>query len=190
MKVAGVAGVALLAQDFAISGHKWVELSSQGNAAGADSTAAHFVGRNVGGALGGFVAGASVGLTTGSWTGPGALVIGVGGGVLGAHLGEEWANQKDMKAIYVQVDPMGRTWTRSPTDEEGRWLRAAHQQQVQSAELGTGVEVWPVQTAQGDDVTFRADYVATGTLERQLNWQAAKASYELGLAHQIGRAHV
>ncbi|WP_448141869.1 XVIPCD domain-containing protein [Stenotrophomonas bentonitica] len=183
MKVAGVAGVALLAQDFAISGHKWVELSSQGNAAGADSTAAHFVGRNVGGALGGFVAGASVGLTTGSWTGPGALVIGVGGGVLGAHLGEEWANQKDMKAIYVQVDPMGRTWTRSPTDEEGRWLRAAHQQQVQSAELGAGVEVRPVQTAQGDDVTFRADYVATGTLERQLNWQAAKASYELGLAH-------
>ena len=183
MKVAGVAGVALLAQDFAISGHKWVELSSQGNAAGADSTTAHFVGRNVGGALGGFVAGASVGLTTGSWTGPGALVIGVGGGVLGAHLGEEWANQKDIKAIYVQVDPMGRTWTRSPTDEEGRWLRAAHQQQVQSAELGTGVEVRPVQTAQGDDVTFRADYVATGTLERQLNWQAAKASYELGLAH-------
>ncbi|HDS0924511.1 TPA: hypothetical protein QDZ10_003001 [Stenotrophomonas maltophilia] len=183
MKVAGVAGVALLAQDFAISGHKWVELSSQGNAAGADSTAAHFVGRNVGGALGGFVAGASVGLTTGSWTGPGALVIGVGGGVLGAHLGEEWANQKDMKAIYVQVDPMGRTWTRSPSDEEGRWLRAAHQQQVQSAELGAGVEVRPVQTAHGDDVTFRADYVATGTLERQLNWQAAKASYELGLAH-------
>ncbi len=183
MKVAGVAGVALLAQDFATSGHKWVELSSQGNAAGADSTAAHFVGRNVGGALGGFVAGASVGLTTGSWTGPGALVIGVGGGVLGAHLGEEWANQKDMKAIYVQVDPMGRTWTRSPTDEDGRWLRAAHQQQVQSAEMGTGVEVRPVQTAQGEDVTFRADYVATGTLERQLNWQAAKASYELGLAH-------
>ncbi|MFI8719355.1 XVIPCD domain-containing protein [Stenotrophomonas sp. NPDC077464] len=183
MKVAGVAGVALLAQDFATSGHKWVELSSQGNAAGADSTAAHFVGRNLGGALGGFVAGASVGLTTGSWTGPGALVIGVGGGVLGAHLGEEWANQKDMKAIYVQMDPMGRTWTRSPTDEEGRWLRAAHQQQVQSAELGAGVELPPVQTAQGEDVTFRADYVATGTLERQLNWQAAKASYELGLAH-------
>ena len=183
MKVAGIAGVALLAQDFATTGHKWVELSSQGNASGADSTAAHFVGRNVGGALGGFVAGASVGLTTGSWTGPGALVIGVGGGVLGAHLGEEWANQKDMKAIYVQVDPMGRTWTRSPTDEEGRWLRAAHQQQVQSAEMGTGVEVRPVQTAQGEDVTFRADYVATGALERQLNWQAARASYELGLAN-------
>ena len=56
IKVAGVAGVALLAHDFATSGHKWIELNSQGNAAGADSTAAHFVGRNVGGAVGAFLA--------------------------------------------------------------------------------------------------------------------------------------
>ena len=40
-----------------------------------------------------------------------------------------------------------------------------------------------MQTAQGDDVTFRTSYVATGTLERQLNWQAARASYELGLSN-------
>lgn len=183
MKVAGVAGVALLAHDFATSGHKWVTLNSQGNAAGADSTAAHFVGRNVGGALGGFGAGASVGLGTGSWTGPGALLVGLGGGVLGAYLGETWADQKDVERIYTQVDPLGRTWTRDPTDTDGRWLRASYQQQVQSSDIGNGVEVRPVQTAQGDDVTFRASYVATGTLERQLNWQAAKASYELGLAN-------
>ncbi|HAL22798.1 MAG TPA: hypothetical protein DCP40_08735 [Stenotrophomonas sp.] len=78
---------------------------------------------------------------------------------------------------------MHRTWTRSPADPEGRWLRGAEQQQVQTADLGTGVEVRPVQTAQGADVTFKANYVATGTLERQLNWQAARASYELGLAN-------
>jgi len=183
MKVAGVAGMALLAHDFATSGHKWVELDARGNVAGADSTAAHFVGRNVGGALGGFVGGAGVGLASGSWTGPGAIVVGIGGGVLGAHLGERWAEQKDIERIYTQVDPMGRTWTRDPADPEGRWLRGAHQQQVQSSNLGHGVEVRPVQTAQGDDVTFRARYVASGTLERQLNWQAANASYELGLAN-------
>lgn len=183
MKVAGVAGMALLAHDFATSGHKWVELNARGNVAGADSTAAHFVGRNVGGALGGFVGGAGVGLASGSWTGPGAIVVGIGGGVLGAHLGERWAEQKDIERIYTQVDPMGRTWTRDPADPEGRWLRGAHQQQVQSSNLGNGVEVRPVQTAQGDDVTFRASYVASGTLERQLNWQAAKASYELGLTN-------
>lgn len=183
MKVAGVAGVALLAHDFATSGHKWVALNSQGNAAGADSTAAHFVGRNVGGALGGFGAGAGVGLATGSWTGPGAIVAGLGGGVLGAYLGETWADQKDVERIHTQVDPMGRTWTRDPADPDGRWQRAAHQQQVQSAELGNGVEVRPVQTAHGEDVTVRAQYVATGTLERQLNWQAARASYELGLSN-------
>jgi hypothetical protein len=183
IKVAGVAGVALLAHDFATSGHKWIELNSQGNAAGADSTAAHFVGRNVGGAVGGFLGGAGVGLASGSWTGPGAIATGIGGGVLGAYLGERWAEQKDIERVYSQVDPMGRTWTRDPADPNGRWLRAGEQQQVQSSDLGTGVEVRPVQTAQGDDVTFRTNYVATGTLERQLNWQAARASYELGLSN-------
>lgn len=183
IKVAGVAGVALLAHDFATSGHKWIELNSQGNAAGADSTAAHFVGRNVGGAVGGFLGGAGVGLASGSWTGPGAIATGIGGGVLGAYLGERWAEQKDIERVYSQVDPMGRTWTRDPVDPNGRWLRAGEQQQVQSSDLGTGVEVRPVQTAQGDDVTFRTSYVATGTLERQLNWQAARASYELGLSN-------
>ncbi|MFG6068278.1 XVIPCD domain-containing protein [Stenotrophomonas indicatrix] len=183
MKALGVAGVALMAHDFATSGHKWVELNSQGNAAGADSTSAHFVGRNLGGALGGFAAGAGIGLVSGSWTGPGAVVAGIGGGVLGAHLGEKWAEQKDIERVYIQQDPLQRTWTRNPADPDGRWLRSADQQQVQSADLGTGVEVRPVQTAQGADVTFSADYVATGTLERQLNWQAARASYELGLAN-------
>lgn len=183
IKVAGVAGVALLAHDFATSGHKWIELNSQGNAAGADSTAAHFVGRNVGGAVGGFLGGAGVGLASGSWTGPGAIATGIGGGVLGAYLGERWAEQKDIERVYSQVDPMGRTWTRDPADTNGRWLRAGEQQQVQSTDLGTGVEVRPVQTAQGDDVISRTSYVATGTLERQLNWQAARASYELGLSN-------
>ena len=183
IKVAGVAGVALLAHDFATSGHKWIELNSQGNVAGADSTAAHFVGRNVGGAVGGFLGGAGVGLASGSWTGPGAIATGIGGGVLGAYLGERWAEQKDIERVYSQVDPMGRTWTRDPADLNGRWLRAGEQQQVQSTDLGTGVEVRPVQTAQGDDITFRTSYVATGTLERQLNWQAARASYELGLSN-------
>ncbi|MEN5287370.1 XVIPCD domain-containing protein [Stenotrophomonas lactitubi] len=183
IKIAGVAGVALLAHDFATSGHKWIELNSQGNTAGADSTAAHFIGRNVGGAVGGFLGGAGVGLASGSWTGPGAIATGIGGGVLGAYLGERWAAQKDVERVYSQVDPMGRTWTRDPADPNGRWLRSGEQQQVQSSDLGTGVEVRPVQTAQGDDVTFRTTYVATGTLERQLNWQAARASYELGLSN-------
>lgn len=183
MKALGMAGVALMAHDFATSGHKWVELNSQGNTAGADSTSAHFVGRNLGGALGGFAAGAGIGLVSGSWTGPVAVVAGMGGGVLGAHLGEKWAEKRDIDRVYIQQDPLQRTWTRNPADPDGRWLRNAEQQQVQSADLGTGVEVRPVQTAQGEDVTFRADYVATGTLERQLNWQAARASYELGLAN-------
>lgn len=180
-KAGVVAGVAMLAHDFSTSGHKWVEMRLQGNEAAADSTAVQFVGRNVGGALGGFVLGASVGAAAGSWTGPAALISGLGGGVLGTYLGERWADQQDINRVYIQEDPFGRKWTRDPADPDGRWFRASNQQQVQGLDLGTGMEVRPVQNAQGDNVTFRSDYVATGTLERQLNWKAARASYEMGL---------
>ena len=182
-RVMGAAGVAFLAYDFGTSGHRWVQLQSEGNQTGADSTASHFVGRNVGGAMGGFVAGAGAGALTGSWSGPGALVAGLGGGVIGAYMGDRWAEQKDIDRIYTQTDPGGRTWTRDPQDPQGRWVRGAHQQQVQISALAGEVEVKPVQTPLGEDVLFRADYVATGRLERLLNHKAANASYEIGLAN-------
>lgn len=178
LNAAGIAGTALLAYDFGTTGHKWVQLQFQGNQTAANSTAAHFVGRNVGGAMGGFIAGAGAGALTGSWTGPGALLVGLGGGVAGAYMGERWAEQNDLDRIYTQTDPAGRTWMQDP---QGRWLRGAHQQQVQTSALAGEVEVRPVQTALGEDVLFRADYVATGRLERLLNHKAANASYELGL---------
>lgn len=183
MKAMNIAGAATLAHEFATTGHKWVELRSQGNTAGADSTAAHFVGRNLGGALGGFAAGAGVGFVTGSWSGPGAILASVTGGVAGAYAGEKWAEQKDFERIYIQTDQAGITWMRNPADPQGRWLRSAHQQQVQSGDLGTGVEVRSVQTALGEDVTFRADYVANGTQARYMDWKSANAAYELGLAN-------
>ena len=183
MKAMNIAGVAALAHEFATTGHKWVELRSQGNTAGADSTAVHFVGRNLGGALGGFAAGAGVGFVTGSWSGPGAILASVGGGVAGAYAGEKWAEQKDFERVYLQTDQAGTTWMRNPADPQGRWLRSAHQQQVQSGDLGTGVEVRPVQTALGEDVTFRTDQVASGTQARYMDWKSANAAYELGLAN-------
>lgn len=183
IRAAGIAGTALLAYDFGTSGHQWVQLQSQGNQAGADSTATRFVGRNVGGAMGGFLAGAGAGALTGSWSGPGALVAGLGGGVVGAYMGDRWAEQKDIDRVYTQIDPGGRTWTRDPQDPQGRWVRGAHQQQVQTSALAGEVEVKPVQTSLGEDVLFRADYVATGRLERLLNHKAANASYEIGLAN-------
>ena len=183
MKAMNIAGAATLAHEFATTGHKWVELRSQGNTAGADSTAAHFVGRNLGGALGGFTAGAGAGFVTGSWSGPGAILASVAGGVAGAYAGEKWADQKDFDRIHIQTDQAGITWMRNPADPQGRWLHSAHQQQVQSGDLGTGVEVRPVQTALGEDVTFRADYVANGTQSRYMDWKSANAAYELGLAN-------
>lgn len=183
IKAMNIIGVATMAHEFATTGHKWVELRSQGNTAGSESTAAHYVGRGLGSALGGFAAGAGVGLVSGSWSGPGAILASIAGGVAGAYAGEKWAEQKDFEKIYLQTDQNGITWMRNPADEQGRWLRSAHQQQVQSGDLGAGVEVRPVQTALGEDVTFRADYVASGTQARYMDWKSAGASYELGLAN-------
>ncbi|MDR1076429.1 MAG: hypothetical protein LBL59_09085, partial [Xanthomonadaceae bacterium] len=183
-RVMGAVGVAAMAYDFGTSGHKWVQLRSQGNTAGADSTATHFVGRNVGGAVGGFLAGAGVGLVTGSWTGPGVIISSLGGGALGAYLGDRWAEQKDIERIYTQTDALGRTWTRDPDDPQGRWLRNAQQQRVQTSDLSGEIEVSPVRAGiAGQEVLHHQPYVAAGRLERQLNYQAANASYALGLAN-------
>ena len=182
LKAAGIVGTAIMAQEFAVAGHKWVELKFQGNDAGADATAARFIGPNVGGALGGFVAGVSIGAATGSPTGPFALISAAGGGMLGAYLGDKWADQKAIEQVFNQEDQLKRVWSRDPVSPDGRWFRGAHQQQLQSQDLGTGVEVRPLQTNLGDDVTFHSRYVATGTMERYLNWKAAQASYELGLS--------
>lgn len=180
-KAAGVVGLALVAQEFAVTGHKWLELKIQGNTAGADATVAHFVGPNVGGAVGGFLLGASVGAASGSFTGPLALISGAGGGVLGAYLGDKWAEQRDIKRVFNQEDQLHRVWSRDPADPDGRWYRGAHEQRLQSQDLGTGVEVQPLKNGLGEDVTLRTRYIATGAMERYLNWKAAGESYELGL---------
>lgn len=115
-RVAGAAGVALMAYDFAVTGHRVVQLSTQGNDTGAESAATHFVGRNAGGIAGGFLLGAGYGAITGSWTGPGALATGLVGGVAGAYLGERWAEKQDINRIYTQPDRSGNEWTRNPED--------------------------------------------------------------------------
>lgn len=171
--------VAALAYDFIDTGHQVVKLEAQGNATGADSAKAHFVGRNVGGIgggiAGGFLAGAGYGLVAGSETGPGALVTGgiggVIGGVGGAFMGEKWAQQKDIERVFTQTDADGNQWHRDPADTKGKWTRVAETQQVQAS-------------AQGVEAHYsNVRYVAAGTLANQLNYKSANASYELGLAN-------
>ena len=163
-RVAGAAGVALMAYDFAVTGHRVVQLSTQGNDTGAESAATHFVGRNAGGIAGGFLLGAGYGAVTGSWTGPGALATGLVGGVAGAYLGERWAEKQDINRIYTQPDRSGNEWTRNPEDPQGTWTRTV------SAPLPSG----------GYQETR---LVAAGRLADELNYRAANDSYSLGLAN-------
>lgn len=163
-RVAGAAGVALMAYDFAVTGHRAVQLSTQGNDTGAASAATHFVGRNAGGIAGGFLLGAGYGAVTGSWTGPGALATGLVGGVAGAYLGERWAEKQDINRIYTQSDRSGNEWTRNPEDPQGTWTRTV------SAPLPNGSYQ-------------ETRLVAAGRLADELNYRAANDSYSLGLAN-------
>ncbi|MFB9115083.1 XVIPCD domain-containing protein [Xanthomonas arboricola pv. corylina] len=163
-RVAGAAGVALMAYDFTVTGHRVVQLHTQGNDTGAASAATHFVGRNAGGIAGGFLLGAGYGAATGSWTGPGALVTGLAGGLVGGYLGERWAEKQDIDRVYTQPDRSGNEWTRNPEDLHGTWTRTV------SAPLPNG----------GYQETR---LVAAGRLADELNYRAANDSYSLGLAN-------
>lgn len=163
-RVLGAAGVAALAVDFAITGHRVAELRSEGNEAGARSAGTHFVGRTVGGFGGGFLLGAGYGALTGSWTGPGAVVTGLVGGVAGGFAGEYWAQYQDKKAVYTQVDRNGNEWSRDPEDARGIWSRS-------------------VRTPQPDGSYRDTAVVAGGRLVDELNYKAANDSYSLGLAN-------
>ncbi|MGH8037710.1 MAG: XVIPCD domain-containing protein [Stenotrophomonas sp.] len=163
-RVLGAAGVAALAVDFAITGHRVVELHAEGNAAGAKSAATHFVGRTAGGFGGGFLLGAGYGAVTGSWTGPGAVVTGLVGGVAGGFAGEYWAQYQDKKAVYTQEDRSGNEWSRNPEDANGSWSRT-------------------VRAPTPDGRYIESTMVAAGRLVDELNYKAANDSYSLGLAN-------
>lgn len=164
VKGIGAAGVALMAYDFVTTGNKVVQLESQGNATGAESARTHFIGRNAGGIIGGFGAGFLYGAVAGSETGPGAVVTGLGGGVVGAFLGEKWAEQKDRDKVFKQTDRDGNEWSRNPDDPKAGWTRT-----IEMPASGGGYR----------DVTANA----AGRLADELNYKAANASYELGLAN-------
>lgn len=164
LRVAGVAGGALMAYDLIDTGHRVVQLRAEGNEAGAASAQTHFVGRNAGGIVGGFLLGAGYGAATGSWTGPGAIATGLIGGIGGAYLGDRWAEQRDIDRVYSQTDRSGNEWTRNPEDPQGAWTRS-------------------VRAPTPDGGYRETRLIAAGRLADGLNYRAANDSYSLGLAN-------
>ncbi len=161
-RIAGAAGMAMLAYDVATTGHQMLELRAQGNDIGADSVGTHFIARNGGGLVGGAVAGAGYGLWAGSWTGPGAFVVGLAGGVGGAIGGEAIAAKLDHDRIYKQTDPNGVRWEREA--HTPYWFRAD--------------SAWDFE----GQVTGRHITGKIGETNPLLDYQSANAAYALGLA--------
>lgn len=177
MRGTAVVAGGLFAVDLVTTGHRVVQLQSEGNTIAADSATFAFAARNVGG-WGGFIAGAAVGARGGavvgglvtSETGPGAvigagvggIVGGLGGGVVGTFVGDRIAEARDNAMIFTQTDRSGNEWTRNPEDPQGRWMMNI-----------------PVPTPTGG---YRDTLVeAGGTLPNELNYRAANVSYSLGL---------
>ena len=106
-------------------------------------------------------AGAAVGIETG----PGALITGAAGGVVGAVAGDKIASYLDTRAIYNQTDRQGNEWTLDPARQDLGWRRRA-----------------PVDgTQDGIDNARREALRASPLLERELNFQATRRSAELVL---------
>ncbi len=158
----GIAGLALEAYDGAQTYRTASRLRGEGNDTAADSELIHFGSRSVGG-LGGAAIGAGAGGVATSWSGPGMLVGGTVGGIVGVFGGEKFAEWTDNRRIYNQQDRSGNTWTFDPEQPQGGWRRDA-----------------PVDASNdGIDNARRGGLRAPPSLANELDYRATTTSVEL-----------
>jgi predicted ABC-type ATPase len=158
----GIAGLALEAYDGAQTYRTANRLRGEGNDTAAESQLIHFGSRSVGG-LGGAAIGAGAGGVATSWSGPGILVGGTVGGVIGVFGGEKFAQWTDNRRIYNQQDRSGNTWTFDPDQPQSGWQRNA-----------------PVDASNdGVDNARRGALRAPPSLANELDYRATTKSVEL-----------
>lgn len=121
IKGLGIAGVAATAYDAAQTGRQTTELLEQGNVTGAQSGVLHFGSRTLGMAAGAAIVG-SAGAAAGVETGPGMLVAGAVGAVVGGVGGDKVADAIDQYRIYHQKDPQGLPWRYDPEHPQQGWV--------------------------------------------------------------------
>lgn len=118
----GVAAAAATAYDIADTAHDVGRLRAQGNETAAEDRITRFAAQNLGG-WGGAAAGFGAGAMAGVESGPGLLVTGAVGGVIGAVAGDEVATWSRDHKINHQDDRQGKTWTFDPDHPERGWTR-------------------------------------------------------------------
>jgi hypothetical protein len=170
VKGLGAAGAVVTGYDAADTFHDAARLRSQGNATAAQAQIERFAIRNLSG-WGGAVAGLSAGAMAGVESGPGLLVTGAIGGIVGAVAGDEVADWLNDRKINRQQDPQGNTWTFDPDHAEKGWTRTQRELDVQ-AMSATTVEM-PIYKTH----TLTAD----AALSDRLTFQASSTAIKLAL---------
>lgn len=159
-KSLGALGALASAHDMADAAHDVGRLRAQGNATAAEDRITRFATQNLGG-WGGAAAGFGIGAAAGVETGPGLLVTGAVGGIIGAVGGDKLADWIRDRKINHQEDAQGNTWTFDPDQPARGWTR----------ENGTLV----------DQALGRSRTPADPVLADELNWKASSKSIELAL---------
>ncbi|WP_395120041.1 hypothetical protein ACFCQI_03745 [Rhodanobacter sp. FW102-FHT14D06] len=117
------AATILMALDAYTTAKQYQTLSAQSNPFGADALLRRYEGRTAGGAIGGIGAGAAYGFVAGAETGPGALVTGVVGSVVGAFEGDRLAVTITEHKVNHQTGADGVTYMY----EGGVWKHTHYQ---------------------------------------------------------------
>ncbi|QWP74969.1 zeta toxin family protein [Lysobacter sp. K5869] len=160
-------GVAATAYDAATTGYRVHQLSQTGNEAGIRSEVVRFGATNLG-AWGGASLGAFAGGVAGVETGPGLLVTGAIGGVVGAVAGNELAQWLENRRINRQDDQNGNTWRIDPKHPDQGWHRSE--------------DVARTDPATGKVTTTEQTFVASPELANYLNYKASNEAIQLRLA--------
>jgi hypothetical protein len=171
-KVAGVAGAVAVAVDATQTANRTTELLGQKNSLGAQSQVIHFGSRNLS-MLGGAALGTELGAAAGIETGPGALLTGAAGGIVGAIGGNKLADAIDHYRVYTQKGSDGNRWHLDPDKPSAGWQRYEMEIDPNPA----------VPSFDGMSIPMKMTaHTADARLSNELNYKASGAAVELALA--------
>ncbi|MEA9588713.1 XVIPCD domain-containing protein [Xanthomonas sp. WHRI 10064A] len=168
----GIVGAAAAVYDLGGTARNTERLDAQGNSTAADAEVTRYATRNLG-TFGGAVLGSSVGAALGVESGPGLLVTGAVGGIVGAVGGDKLADVINDHRISHQQDAQGNTWRLENHQAGERWARDVSTGEVDPAAVAFGEAGVPLFKTRTE--------VATPEVADLLTFKASRTSIELAL---------